>query len=73
MSLRQIHFASTDLELHSRFTPGNGESVFDAEKRISAKTQVGRQLLAYWLPSHRLFLNGGVPRECFATARLAGW
>lgn len=44
MSLRQIHFASTDLELHSRFTPGAGESVFDAEKRISANTQVMQPL-----------------------------
>lgn len=44
MSLRQIHFASTDLELHSRFASGNGESVFDAEKRISAKTQVMQPL-----------------------------
>jgi oligopeptidase A len=40
MTLRQLHFASTDLELHSRFVPGQGETVFDREKKIAAKTTV---------------------------------
>lgn len=40
MTLRQLHFASTDLELHSRFDQGQGETVFDREKKIAAKTTV---------------------------------
>eukprot|EP00897_Mesotaenium_endlicherianum_P006089 jgi/Mesen1/5508/ME000277S04713 len=38
--MRQIHFASLDLELHSRFVPGGGETVFEADRRIGKKTQV---------------------------------
>ncbi|KAL3696251.1 hypothetical protein R1sor_010327 [Riccia sorocarpa] len=40
MMLRQIHFASVDLELHSRFRPGGSESIFDVDRRIAEKTQV---------------------------------
>ena len=40
MMMRQIHFASVDLELHSRFKPGAGESVFDVDRRIAQQTQV---------------------------------
>ena len=40
MMMRQIHFASVDLELHSRFKPGAGESVFDVDRRIAQRTQV---------------------------------
>merc|ERR1711871_512431 len=40
MMLRQLHFSTTDLELHSRFTPGQGESVYDREKKIAEKTTV---------------------------------
>lgn len=41
MTLRQVHFAMTDLELHARYVPGGEESVFDREKRVvSEKTQV---------------------------------
>ncbi|KAJ7556220.1 hypothetical protein O6H91_05G074800 [Diphasiastrum complanatum] len=40
MMLRQIHFASVDLELHSRFQPGGPETVFDVDKRIGWRTQV---------------------------------
>lgn len=29
LSLRQLNFASLDLALHSRYTPGEGRSVFD--------------------------------------------
>ena len=40
MTLRQVHFATTDLELHARFTPGQGESVFDREAKIAKNTTV---------------------------------
>ena len=36
--LRQIHFASLDLELHSRYVPGGADSVFDCDQRIALKT-----------------------------------
>lgn len=29
----QVHFACIDLELHARFTPGQGESVFDRDRK----------------------------------------
>lgn len=37
--LRQIHFAMTDLELHTAFE-GEKESVFDVDRRIAKKTMV---------------------------------
>ncbi|KAI8465022.1 MAG: hypothetical protein J3K34DRAFT_438374 [Monoraphidium minutum] len=40
MTLRQVHFASVDLELHARFTPGQGESVFDRDRKMAEMTQV---------------------------------
>jgi len=40
MSLRQLHFACTDLELHHNFEPGQGESVFDRERRVAERTTV---------------------------------
>lgn len=40
MMLRQIHFSSVDLELHARFTPGQGETVFERDQAIAARTQV---------------------------------
>eukprot|EP00878_Enallax_costatus_P002366 GHUV01002542.1.p1 GENE.GHUV01002542.1~~GHUV01002542.1.p1 ORF type:complete len:832 (+),score=220.74 GHUV01002542.1:594-3089(+) len=40
MMLRQVHFSTIDLELHSRFTPGSGESVFDRDAQVAKKTQV---------------------------------
>uniref|UniRef100_A0A7N1A657 oligopeptidase A n=1 Tax=Kalanchoe fedtschenkoi TaxID=63787 RepID=A0A7N1A657_KALFE len=40
LSLRQLRFATVDLELHSRFIPGGSESIFDVDKRVSEKTQV---------------------------------
>ena len=40
MSLRQLHFASVDLELHARFTPGEGEDVFQREKQLAQRTSV---------------------------------
>jgi Zn-dependent oligopeptidase len=36
----QVHFSSIDLELHSRFAPGAGESVFDRDAAVAQKTQV---------------------------------
>ena len=38
--LLQVHFASLDLELHSRFTPGHGESVFDRDQAVAKRTTV---------------------------------
>ena len=40
MTLRQLHFACTDLELHARYTPGAGETVFDRERKVAEKTAV---------------------------------
>jgi len=40
MMLRQIHFSSIDLELHARFTPGQGESVFDRDQAVASRTMV---------------------------------
>jgi oligopeptidase A len=40
MTLRQIHFACTDLELHSRYTPGGEETIFDRERKVGEKTTV---------------------------------
>jgi oligopeptidase A len=42
--LRQLHFALLDLELHARFTPGVGQSVFDCDRVIAAKTMVMQPL-----------------------------
>lgn len=38
MMLRQVHFSLLDLDLHSRFLPGQGESVFERDAKIAAKT-----------------------------------
>jgi oligopeptidase A len=40
MSLRQVHFAVLDLDLHSRFTPGQGETVFDRDRKVAERTTV---------------------------------
>jgi oligopeptidase A len=39
-TLRQVHFAKVDLELHARFTPGGSESVFDRDRAVAELTQV---------------------------------
>ncbi|KAF8081964.1 hypothetical protein N665_0854s0004 [Sinapis alba] len=39
-SLRQLKFASLDLELHTKYIPGGPESIYDVDQRISVKTQV---------------------------------
>lgn len=36
----QVHFSLIDLELHARFTPGQGESVFDRDAAVASKTMV---------------------------------
>ncbi|XP_061336893.1 probable cytosolic oligopeptidase A [Gastrolobium bilobum] len=40
LSLRQIKFASVDLELHTKYVPGGPESIYDVDRRVSEKTQV---------------------------------
>uniref|UniRef100_A0A7N2LZ90 oligopeptidase A n=2 Tax=Quercus lobata TaxID=97700 RepID=A0A7N2LZ90_QUELO len=40
LSLRQIRFASVDLELHTKYVPGGSESIYDVDRRVSEKTQV---------------------------------
>lgn len=40
MSLRQVHFATTDLDLHARFVPGSGETIFDRERKVAERTLV---------------------------------
>lgn len=40
MTMRQIHFARVDLDLHARFVPGQGESVFEREAKIAKETTV---------------------------------
>ena len=36
----QVHFACVDLELHARYTPGGGETAFDRDRAVAARTQV---------------------------------
>ena len=40
--LRQLHFSELDLVLHSRYTPGQGSTVFQSEevKAVEARTTV---------------------------------
>ncbi|ERN18084.1 hypothetical protein AMTR_s00046p00223780 [Amborella trichopoda] len=40
LSLRQIRFASIDLELHTKYLPGGSESIFDVDQRVCQRTQV---------------------------------
>ncbi|XP_039036513.1 probable cytosolic oligopeptidase A [Hibiscus syriacus] len=40
LSLRQIKFASLDLELHTKYISDGSESVYDVDQRVSRKTQV---------------------------------
>ncbi len=39
-TLRQVFFALTDLELHSRFVPGAKENAFDVERRVAERATV---------------------------------
>lgn len=36
--LRQLYFGFMDMELHARYDPTSGETVFDVQRRIAAKT-----------------------------------
>ncbi|CAI0430868.1 unnamed protein product [Linum tenue] len=40
LSLRQLKFATTDLELHLNYVPGGPESVYDVDQRVSKRTQI---------------------------------
>lgn len=40
MMLRQLHFSTIDLELHSRFTPGAGETVFERDRAVASRATV---------------------------------
>lgn len=40
LSLRQLKFATVDLELHTHYIPEGSESIYDVDQRISKKTQV---------------------------------
>ncbi|CAN8236786.1 unnamed protein product [Cochlearia groenlandica] len=40
LSLRQLKFATLDLELHTKYMPGGTESIYDVDRRVSMKTQV---------------------------------
>jgi len=42
--LRQCHFALTDLTLHTNYTPGGAETVFEVEKRVAQKTCIMQPL-----------------------------
>ncbi|XP_077234064.1 putative cytosolic oligopeptidase A [Tasmannia lanceolata] len=44
-SLRQIRFASIDLELHTQYVPGESESLYDIDQRVGKRTQVIPPLL----------------------------
>ncbi|CAM8964493.1 unnamed protein product [Rhodiola kirilowii] len=38
--LRQLRFASIDLELHTNYIPGGSESIYDFDQRVGKKTHV---------------------------------
>ncbi|XP_049381695.1 probable cytosolic oligopeptidase A [Solanum stenotomum] len=40
LSLRQLRFATVDLELHAKYVPGGSESIYCVDRRVSKKTQV---------------------------------
>ncbi|XP_078430635.1 putative cytosolic oligopeptidase A [Wolffia australiana] len=40
LSLRQIHFASLDLELHTNYVAGGSETIYDVDQRVGKRTQV---------------------------------
>jgi len=40
MMLRQITFGMTDMELHTKFDPDGGETIFDVQKRVMERTAV---------------------------------
>merc|ERR1712060_744483 len=40
MMLRQVHFAKTDLELHTNFVPNTDKSIFDVDREVAKTTMV---------------------------------
>ncbi|KAK4712021.1 hypothetical protein R3W88_006534 [Solanum pinnatisectum] len=40
LSLRQLRFATVDLELHAKYVPGGSESIYCVDRQVSKKTQV---------------------------------
>ncbi|XP_039123031.1 probable cytosolic oligopeptidase A [Dioscorea cayenensis subsp. rotundata] len=40
LSLRQLRFGCLDLELHTKYTPGGPESIYDIDQRVGRQTQV---------------------------------
>ncbi|CAN4083113.1 unnamed protein product [Withania somnifera] len=40
LSLRQLRFATVDLELHAKYVPGGSESIYCVDQRVSKRTQV---------------------------------
>ncbi|CAB89389.1 oligopeptidase A-like protein [Arabidopsis thaliana] len=40
LSLRQLKFATVDLELHTKYMPGGAETIYEVDQRVSIKTQV---------------------------------
>ncbi|TXG60039.1 hypothetical protein EZV62_014612 [Acer yangbiense] len=40
LSLRQLKFASVDLELHTNYVPSGSESIYDVDQRVSKRTQI---------------------------------
>lgn len=35
MAMRQLYFGQLDMELHARYDPSSGESIFDVQKRVA--------------------------------------
>lgn len=62
----QLRFACVDLELHTKFTPGGSESIFDVDRRVCQKTQVLPPLPEdKFLCSFSHIFAGLVPRVLF--------
>ncbi|KAH6784686.1 Zincin-like metalloproteases family protein [Perilla frutescens var. hirtella] len=40
LSLRQVRFATIDLELHTKYNPGGEESIFDVDQRVCGRSHV---------------------------------
>ena len=65
LMLRQLNFGMLDLELHHRHEPSGGESAFDVQRRISARTAVMQPL-----PEDRFLCSFG---HIFAGGYAAGY